>query len=72
MRQPELYSLRAPSTTCLEALNVRASGKDGGNNSKGCGGVMRVAPIGMLMASLAIRSPAQKQSHLHTAFTVGS
>lgn len=71
MRQPELYSLRAPGITCLEALSIRASGKDGGNNSKGCGGVMRVAPIGMLMASLALRNPAQNQSHLNTAFTVG-
>lgn len=43
---PELYSRRAPGLTCLSALQ-----KGGGcveepiNNSKGCGGVMRIAPI---------------------------
>ena len=46
---PELYSPRAPGNTCLAALR---SGKPGTteepiNNSKGCGGVMRVAPIGL-------------------------
>lgn len=46
---PELYSPRAPGNTCLTALR---SGKPGTteepiNNSKGCGGVMRVAPIGL-------------------------
>ena len=46
---PDLYDLRAPGNTCLSALN---SGKMGTvenpiNNSKGCGGVMRVAPIGV-------------------------
>ena len=46
---PELNKRRAPGHTCLSALG---SGKFGGidktiNNSKGCGGVMRVAPIGL-------------------------
>ena len=46
---PELNQRRAPGNTCLSALG---SGKFGGidepiNNSKGCGGVMRVAPIGL-------------------------
>lgn len=46
---PELNQRRAPGKTCLRAL---ASGKPGTvdepiNNSKGCGGVMRVAPIGL-------------------------
>jgi ADP-ribosylglycohydrolase len=45
----ELYEARAPGSTCLSAL---ASGKQGSieeriNNSKGCGGVMRVAPVGL-------------------------
>ena len=44
-----LYAWRAPGNTCLSALG---SGKMGSvenpiNNSKGCGGVMRVAPIGL-------------------------
>ncbi len=46
----ELHSRRAPGGTCLSALS---SGKKGSvekhiNNSKGCGGVMRVAPVGLL------------------------
>jgi ADP-ribosylglycohydrolase len=45
----ELHARRAPGNSCLSALS---SGKHGTidepiNNSKGCGGVMRVAPIGM-------------------------
>lgn len=50
---PELYSRRAPGVTCLSALS---SGKVGTverpiNGSKGCGGVMRVAPIGLMFAN---------------------
>ena len=46
---PELNVRRAPGLTCLEALS---SGRKGTiaepiNNSKGCGSVMRVAPIGL-------------------------
>lgn len=46
----ELYERRAPGNSCLSALG---SGKMGTidqpiNNSKGCGGVMRVAPVGLL------------------------
>lgn len=45
-----LHTRRAPGNTCLEAL---MSGKMGTmdkriNNSKGCGGVMRTAPIGLV------------------------
>lgn len=44
-----LFSRRAPGNTCLSALR---SGKMGAldqpiNDSKGCGGVMRVAPVGL-------------------------
>lgn len=46
---PALYSLRAPGNTCLAALG---SGQMGTiekpiNNRKGCGGVMRVAPVAL-------------------------
>lgn len=45
-----LHTRRAPGNTCLDAL---MSGKMGTmeeplNNSKGCGGVMRTAPIGLV------------------------
>lgn len=46
---PDLYDLRAPGNTCLLALGSGVMGTVNRpiNNSKGCGGVMRVAPIGL-------------------------
>ncbi len=42
-----LHSLRAPGNTCMSALDAIARGKEPCNNSKGCGGIMRVAPIAL-------------------------
>lgn len=47
----ELWSCRAPGATCLDALS---SGEQGStehriNHSKGCGGVMRIAPVGIVL-----------------------
>lgn len=49
----ELYSRRAPGVTCLSALGSEKIGtvEDPINGSKGCGGVMRVAPIGLIFAN---------------------
>ena len=52
--EKELYSRRAPGGTCISAL---ASGKAGSinnpiNNSKGCGGIMRAAPAGLIAARI--------------------
>ena len=51
---PELYNTRAPGNTCLTALENQGIGsyvKDyiefKQNRSKGCGGVMRVAPLAL-------------------------
>lgn len=52
---PELYSLRAPGHTCVSELRKRRNDqgymsdyiKDQQNNSKGCGGIMRVAPLAL-------------------------
>lgn len=46
----ELFSQRAPGNTCMSALGSGKYGTLGRpiNNSKGCGGIMRVAPIGYL------------------------
>lgn len=46
---PELYSRRAPGNTCLSALAgfVPGSMRSPINDSKGCGGVMRIAPAGL-------------------------
>lgn len=46
---PELYARRAPGNTCLSALEEGTEFEDyikaARNHSKGCGGVMRVAPL---------------------------
>ena len=42
---PELNCRRAPGNTCISSLDAIKKGHDPMNNSKGCGGVMRVAPI---------------------------
>lgn len=46
----ELHSQRAPGITCLSALrNASEFGVPATNDSKGCGGVMRVAPVGLFV-----------------------
>ncbi len=48
MNVKKLYASREPGFTCLKALRTgRGSIKNPLNSSKGCGGVMRVAPIGL-------------------------
>ena len=45
-----LWAKRAPGATCLSALRSGRMGAPGSpiNESKGCGGVMRAAPVGLL------------------------
>jgi ADP-ribosyl-[dinitrogen reductase] hydrolase len=45
-----LHAKRAPGNTCLSALKLGGWGtpEEPINNSKGCGGVMRVAPLGWI------------------------
>lgn len=46
--QKELFHRRAPGNTCLSALQAGMGTPEKPlNHSKGCGGVMRVAPIGL-------------------------
>lgn len=52
---PELYSRRAPGTTCISSLIRQKLEKEPSgafihnaqNNSKGCGGIMRAAPLAL-------------------------
>ena len=50
LKYDELYEDRCPGKTCLTSLCKEEMGsiRDPINNSKGCGGVMRVAPIGLI------------------------
>src|SRR5437667_8977972 len=51
LQQKKLFSRRAPGTTCLSALQTsRGKVTRATNDSKGCGGVMRIAPVGMYFA----------------------
>lgn len=58
IRQQGLFARRAPGNTCLGALR---GGKPGTvetplNDRKGCGGIMRAAPVGLFFADDAARA----------------
>ena len=53
---PEMAHRRAPGNTCLQACESMFRGKPVLNSSKGCGGIMRVAPMALLDAGYASRS----------------
>ena len=47
----DMYNWRAPGNTCISALHLEDCGsvEKPINSSKGCGGVMRVAPVGLYL-----------------------
>jgi ADP-ribosylglycohydrolase/protein-tyrosine phosphatase len=48
IQQQALHNRRAPGNTCISALKeMSKTDKPARNNSKGCGGVMRMAPAGL-------------------------
>lgn len=59
---PGLHARRAPGNSCLSALKENRCGtlQDRINDSKGCGGVMRVAPIGLLAVRIIDGEPHDK------------
>ncbi len=77
-----LWSRRAPGMTCLGALESLKCGYEVHNNSKGCGGVMRVAPIGIFAAihpellsekdTARLAGAAAEITHCHNASTLAS
>ena len=71
-RSRVMQARRAPGNTCLSACAKGATGTPGLpiNDSKGCGGVMRVAPIGLMREytvaqafELGVRAAAQTHGH---------
>lgn len=76
----ELNQRRAPGNTCLSALLSIYNGKKPMNASKGCGGVMRVAPIGLygaihrwlLERTARLAGEAAELTHLHPLSTYSS
>lgn len=73
----ELNQRRAPGDTCISALLSIYRGKEPDNYSKGCGGIMRVAPIGLfgathgwtLQETARIAGNAAELTHLHPLST---
>lgn len=71
---------RAPGMTCLSALYDIYMGREVLNDSKGCGGIMRVAPVGLYGAShgwpLRMTSEVASQvaliTHKHPLSTLSS
>ncbi len=66
----DLYVTRAPGMTCLESLENGIMGtiENPINSSKGCGGVMRVAPAGLIYYTtpeLAFRAGAECAALTH-------
>jgi ADP-ribosylglycohydrolase len=62
---PELFARRAPGMTYLSALrDKRHAGEAAVNDSKGCGGVMRVVPVGMLGAALQPGGDPRERDHI--------
>jgi ADP-ribosylglycohydrolase len=66
-QQRDLHSRRAPGNTCLAALRAMKSlGEPARNDSKGCGGVMRIAPVELFAWRL------RQQDSPHDAFCLGT
>lgn len=74
LREKQLFAQRAPGATCLSALR-KAAGHNYGrfthkiNDSKGCGGVTRVAPAGLYFcrdSERAFRMAAEFAAITHT------
>ncbi|WP_442909158.1 ADP-ribosylglycohydrolase family protein [Halopseudomonas sp.] len=64
--EQSLWSRRAPGNTCLSALSASLTfGEHAGNNSKGCGGVMRVAPCAFLFDAFEVASESARLTHGH-------
>lgn len=71
---PELNARRAPGITCLTALQAIFSGHEPFNNSKGCGGIMRTAPVALYGAigdrlsikdAMTLAAEAAEMTHQH-------
>jgi ADP-ribosylglycohydrolase len=62
IRQKALFRRRSPGGTCLSALESGIAGtiENPINDSKGCGGIMRVAPVGLVF-------PGQNEYSFRTA-----
>ena len=82
LSEPRLWARRAPGTTCMSAMAAVKAGHYVLNDSKGCGGVMRVAPIGIFAGAHPqqmsveeagrLAGRAAEITHLHPLSTLSS
>ena len=85
VQRRELFAQRAPGITCLSALQLATRfGDEPRNDSKGCGAIMRIAPIGLFAklndnptegtAPLAFTMACEsaKSTHGHVSSTLSS
>ncbi len=72
MDVPELYECRAPGNTCLSALmnyehnndNIYDFVNNPQNNSKGCGGIMRIAPLALNYGRMSLENLDREAAHI--------
>jgi ADP-ribosyl-[dinitrogen reductase] hydrolase len=69
----ELHHRRAPGNSCLSALRSQRIGAPDYpiNNSKGCGGVMRMAPVGLFMESPEVIKRDDENNRAERTFDIG-
>lgn len=66
IRERALWSRRAPGLTCLSALReCKSFGELARNDSKGCGGVMRVAPHAFFPEPFELATESARLTHGH-------
>lgn len=66
IERQELWARRAPGATCLQALKAStAFGDQALNDSKGCGGVMRVAPCAFFDSPFQTAAESARVTHGH-------
>lgn len=75
VKTSELFSRRAPGNTCLTSLRedeaFSLDGHPSKNTSKGCGAVMRTAPVGLFMQSYYLCKVWDAQMRDDQSFEVG-
>lgn len=65
-QERRLWSRRAPGKTCIGALRLSLRcGEYANNNSKGCGGVMRVAPCAFFNSAFDTAAESARMTHGH-------
>ena len=72
IKQKDLFARRAPGATCIGSLRRNSHiGAPAQNDSKGCGGVMRIAPVGMIFYALSGSNPDARAEKLQRTFDLG-